>query len=94
MKQTKLGSWIDDPCFYVSVVDGPKFGLLLGPFQKEEECRKWAYYHAEDGGSPENHNKLTEKMYDADPRSHFYSVGMVKMQNGYRNGVLNKSLGL
>jgi hypothetical protein len=29
--------------WYVSIIDGARHALLLGPFQSEEECREWAY---------------------------------------------------
>lgn len=89
----KRGNWTDGACYYVSVIDGDRFGLLLGPFRSEAECRRFAYCHAEDGGELTNNNLLRSKMYEVDNRSWFYSVGMVKMKNGHREGVLNSRIG-
>jgi len=93
-ENTIRGNWTDNPCFYVSVVDGPKFAIVLGPFQEESECRQWAYNRPEQGGDPQKHDKMYSEATRHDPKSVFYSWGMVKMQNGHREGVLNKFLGM
>lgn len=84
------GTWIDKPCFYVSVIDGPKFGLLLGPFREESECRKWAYLDTQSGGDRDKYCRLVNQAGECDPWAGFYSYGMVKMTNGHREGVLNR----
>ncbi len=77
----KRGNWTDDPCFYVSVVDGPKFALLAGPFQTHQEALDMVDKARTEG---EKH----------DPWACFYSFGTVKMKNGYTEGSLNKYLGM
>lgn len=89
----KRGNWTDEPCFYVSVIDAGRTALVLGPFQDEAECRKWAYTSPEDGGS-EKGVELRRVANDRDYRSWFYAWGMVKAPNGHREGVLNKVMGV
>ena len=48
--------------FYVSVIDGKKHGLLLGPYPTKEEAE----------GQVERGRKLAN---DADPWAHFYAFG-------------------
>ena len=88
----KRGNWTDKPCFYASVTDGGRTALLLGPFRTEVKCRRWAYYDAEDGGS--ELNLKLKKECECDPKSCWYSYGMVKMANGYREGIFNKQFGI
>lgn len=90
----KLGTWADNPCWYVTVMDGPKFALLLGPFRTESACREYAYLESADGGDHHKHLKVINQANELDPKSAFYSFGMSKMPNGYRTGVLNKHLQL
>lgn len=85
----KRGNWTDNPCWYASVVDAGKTALVLGPFATEAECRLWAYRDQADGGDATKHAKLRAAGESKDPWSAFYSWGMVKMPNGYRDGVLN-----
>ena len=77
----ELGNWTDDPCFYVSVVDGPKHGLLAGPYRTHEEALA-AVDTARDADCAAN------------DWAWFYSYGTVKMANGHRQGVLNDVLGV
>lgn len=89
----KRGNWTDDPCWYCSVIDGDRSALLLGPFNSERACRQWAYVNAEDGGDPHKHGAMMStisRKYGA--FTHFYSYGMVKMANGYREGVMNNHI--
>ena len=81
MKQEKIGSWADDECFYVSIVDGPRFALMAGPFRTHQEALNLV-------------DKANDIGREIDPASHFYGWGTVKMANGYRTGRLNKELGL
>ena len=85
----KLGSWIDEPCFYCSVQDAGRTGLILGPFRTEKECREYAYRESEDGGNIHKNYLLHQAAEKADSKSVFYAFGMVKMKNGYTWGVLN-----
>ena len=84
-----IGNWTDRPVWYVSVRDAGRTALVLGPFRSETICREWAYRNLEDGGSC-NHNHLLTLAEQRDPKSWFYSWGMVKMQNGHRDGALNQ----
>ncbi len=86
------GNWTDNPCWYATITDAGKVGFLLGPFPTEASCRKWAYRDPADGGDQAKHNALVKAADKADPRSWFYAWGMVKLANGYREGVLNKAL--
>ncbi len=80
--------------FYVSVKDGPKIGLLLGPFATPEACRRWAYSDPIDGGELSLHNQLREAMDQVDPFSCFYGVGMLEMKKSYTApGCLNRRIG-
>lgn len=81
----------DAPCWYASVQDNGRTALVLGPFETEAQCRQWAYYDTADGGNPAKHNRLT-RVAECDPRSHWYSWGMVKLENGYKTGCLNSRI--
>lgn len=68
--------------YYVSVIDGPRFGLLAGPFSTHVEACAWV-------------DRAREEAYRVDPRSWFYAFGTVAMRPGYRKpGRLNDLLGL
>lgn len=88
----KRGNYTDNPCWYVSVKDAERTALLLGPFSNEPACRKWAYRSADDGGDFSCFVKISRLCNKIDPKSHFYSYGMVKMENGYREGMLNSKI--
>lgn len=90
----KRGNWADGPCFYASVTDAGKLALILGPFKTEKECRQWAYYDEEDGGDIHKANDLRDACHKTDPKSVFYAYGMVKMPNGYREGIFNARFGI
>lgn len=87
----KRGNYTDRECWYASVQDAGKTALVLGPFATEHACRRWAYRDPTDGGSS-FHNRLLEVACQRDVKAWFYSWGMVKMANGYREGVLNAAL--
>ena len=74
--------WTDDPCFYVSVVDGKRFNLLAGPFKTHEEAK--AIFE----------KTREEALKVGGEWAWFYSYGTVKMINGYREGLLNGKLGI
>lgn len=84
------GTWTDNPCWYVSVRDAGRTGLLLGPFATEAGCRMWAYRSAGDGGDPNKHVHVRAEAERGDAWAVFYSFGMVKMSNGHYEGILNK----
>jgi hypothetical protein len=92
----RLGNWTDNPCWYVSVRDAGRTALVLGPFRSAAACREYAYNDSqgaadsEPGGNTAKHYALVLEAEKHDPRSWFYSWGMVKMDNGYKTGVLNK----
>ena len=92
--QERIGSWADEPCFYVTIMDGSKFGLLLGPFRTESACREYAYIDEKDGGNRHKHLTMIRKAEELDAKSVFYAFGMTKMQNGYRDGAMNKAIDL
>ena len=85
------GNWTDNPCWYVSVQDAGRTALVLGPFRAESECRQYAYREMEEGGNSAKRHQV-DKAAECDPRSWFYSWGMVKMQNGHRDGCLNSRM--
>ncbi len=75
----KRDNWTDKPCFYVSIIDGPKFNVVAGPFRTHQEAI----------GMVEPARKVG---HNHDPRSHFYGWGTVKMADGHREGNLNRFL--
>jgi hypothetical protein len=92
----KIGNWTDEPCWYVSVQDAGRTQTVLGPFRTESACREWAYCDSqgatdsEPGGNTHNHMRLVRIAEKLDAKSWFYSWGMVKLQTGHREGILNK----
>jgi hypothetical protein len=67
--------------YYVSVVDGTRTGLLLGPFKKHQRALDAV-------------PAARAKAEDLDPRAHWYAYGTVRMARGYTNpGRLNSFLG-
>ena len=75
------GNWTDNPCFYVSIVDGSRFAVVAGPFRTHPEALSMV-------------DPAIKAGRDADPKSHFYAWGTVKMKNGRKEGKLNKQLGV
>lgn len=68
--------------YYVSVVDGPKVGLLAGPFADHQQALDLV----------KTVRVLAEKI---DPWSHFYSLGTLAMKSEYQEpGRLNRLLSL
>ena len=65
-----------NPCFYVSVVDGPKRGFLAGPFRIHDSALALV----------ERCRELAEKV---DQWAHFYAFGTAKAPDGRMPGVLN-----
>lgn len=87
----KRGNWTDNECWYASAQDAGRTALVLGPFRTEADCRKWAYGALPDGGS-HLHAQLLNIACKLDPRSWFYAWGMVKLQNGHKDGSLNAKM--
>ena len=78
--------------FFVSCVDGAKTALILGPFRDEELCRQYAYIDPKNGGDRTKHMSVITACHVLDPKSHFYSFGMVKTKDGrMRSGVLQEA---
>ena len=68
--------------YYVSVIDGPRFGLLAGPFRTHLEALEFV-------------ERAKEQAHRVDPRSVFYAFGTTAMRPEYRQpGRLNDLLGL
>ena len=65
--------------YYVSVIDAGRLGLLLGPFRRHRQARRFvrlAREHAE----------------SIDPWSVFYAFGTVRCPDGARRGIFNEAL--
>lgn len=77
----KRGNWTDEPCYYVSIIDGPKFNVVAGPFRTHEKALEMVEPARKVGN-------------EVDMKSHFYGWGTVKMKNGHKEGVLNEHLGI
>ncbi len=68
--------------YYVSVIDGPRFELLAGPFSTHIEACEWV-------------DRAKEEAHRVDSRSVFYAFGTTAMRPEYRKpGRLNDLLGL
>ena len=78
---TKRGNWTDDNCYYVTCVDGSRVAQIAGPFQTKEQAEGMV-------------DKANEVGCQVDPKAHFYAWGVSKWKNGYRDGILNKQLGI
>lgn len=77
----KVGSWADNPCYYVDAIDGKRMALLAGPFRTLEEAEK--------------HKDSARKLaFDLDPKAPWYLYGCCRRQDGYKTGILNSRLGL
>jgi len=75
----KRGNWTDEPCYYVSIIDGDQFNTVVGPFQTHQEALDMV----------EPARKIGSKV---DWKSWFYGWGAVKMKNGHIEGMLNEHL--
>lgn len=65
--------------FYVSAQDAGKTAILLGPFTDEKLCREYAYADPKDGGNLQKHTDMLDTIYEIDPKSTFYALGMFKV---------------
>jgi len=77
----KRGNWTDNPCYYVSIVEGSKFGIVAGPFSTHRE----ALDMVEPARKIGNEN---------DRRGYLYTWGTTERENGYVEGSLNGYLGI
>ena len=82
IRAEKIGNWRDNPCYYVSVIDGDRFNLLAGAFRTHEQALEMV---------DAARNAALEY---GDPKAWFYAYGTCKMENGYNSGILNKKLGI
>ena len=57
--------------YYVSVIDGPQVGLLLGPFDDHEQALKMV-------------EPTRRKAEEVNSRAVFYGFGTLKMKSSYR----------
>ena len=73
--------WRENPCFYVSVVDGPKLALLAGPFQAHQAALDLV-------------EKASDIAQKKEPWAWFYAFGTVKTKTGQWRGKLNDELGI
>lgn len=74
-----LGNWQDEPCYYVSVIDGPNRAFVAGPFRE----------HAAAISALEPARKIG---CEVDPKASFYGWGTARNANGYRICSLNDRL--
>ena len=79
MTTTKIGSWIDNECYYVSVIDGKRWGLVLGPFREHQDALDMV-------------DTARDIAVALDGATWFYAWGTCKMIDGKRDGVLNKHM--
>jgi hypothetical protein len=75
----KMGNWTDEPCYYVSVQDGPKYGLLAGPFRTHQEALALV-------------DVTKQEAFKANDRAVFFAYGTCKAPNGRREGLLNRQV--
>jgi len=68
--------WRDHPCYYVSIVDGPRFNVVAGPFRSHQEALDMV-------------KEANLVGCELDDRAWFYGWGTVKMQTGRIEGKLN-----
>jgi len=75
----KLGNWQDEPCFYVSVVDGTKHAFVVGPFREHTAALSVL--------------ELARKIgCEDDSKAWFYGWGTARHANGYISCKLNAIL--
>jgi hypothetical protein len=73
-----------DGNYYVSVIDGTRYGFLLGPFYNNHQA------------ALDMVDRARVKAQEVDPRAHFYSFGTLRVDKEVYNklGVLNKFFGM
>lgn len=75
-----MDDWRTWPCFYVSVVDAGRLGLLAGPFPVH-------------GLALDLVDLCNHLACESDDRAWFYAYGTVRMTVATRFGILNKEIG-
>ena len=72
--------------YYVSVIDGPRWRTLLGPFTDDHQA------------ALDMVEAVRDKAIELDPKAHFYGFGTCRLEGGdkvpIRPGLLNKHFGL
>ena len=72
--------------YYVSVIDGPRTALLVGPFTNDHQA------------ALDMVEQVRTKAEDLDPRAVFYAFGTARLEGGdkvpIRAGSLNKYFGM
>ena len=77
----KRGNWTDEECYYISIKDGKRRALVVGPFKTHDEALGLVC-------------KAMVAGREVDPASHFYAWGTAKRANGHHEGIMNKILGV
>lgn len=67
--------------YYVSMVDGPRVGLLLGPFRLHRQALRFV-------------RAARQEANRRDPWAVFYGFGTLRLESGARTGSLNAALGI
>jgi hypothetical protein len=75
----KRGNWTDEPCYYVSVIDGTRHALLVGPFRAHQDALELVTVARQEA----------EKV---DARAVWYAFGTCKTPHGHRSGILNQQV--
>lgn len=74
-----MDTWKDHPCFYITMLDGPRCALLAGPYQTKDEAEEFL---------PLAREWATEA--SGDLYAWLYTFGVSKWQNGQRLGLMQK----
>lgn len=74
------GNWTDEPCYYVSVRDGPRHARLAGPFAHQRQA----------AAAVDCVRAEAEKV---DAWSAFYAFGTCLAETGHNDGRLNDRVG-
>lgn len=74
-------TWTAGPCFYVTCLNGPRVGWLLGPFRTHVEAIAVV-------------GEARRLACELDPWAWFYTFGTARREPGNIVGVLNKDFGI
>lgn len=66
--------------YYVTVIDGDRYGVLAGPFDSHAEALSWV-------------DDVSKEARKADPKAFWYAYGTAKIDSD-KPGVLNSRLGI
>lgn len=76
-----MADWKSNPCFYVSVIDGNRTGVLAGPFPTH-------------GLALDLVDRARDLAVEIDPKAHFYSFGTCRVRHEHKPaGLLNDQVG-